>query len=276
MPETIEGRTAAYAERDLSPAEGRVSKNASVSRARSNGRSTGRPRATVSSSPTATPCPRPKAAPTRRASGPPSSRACAPMASSRASRKAANITRDDLTSGGCALVSCFIREPEFVGQTKDRLATTEAAKLVEAAVRDRFDTWLGNDTKSAGAILDFLILRAEERLRRRAEKETARKSATKKLRLPGKLVDCSTATGARRHRIIHRRGRQRGRLGQNGPRPQDASAPAAARQDPERAGRGKLKARARTPRSPISVKRLACRWAPSSTSRTCATTRSSS
>ena len=106
-------------------------------------------------------------------------------------KKAANITRDDLTSGGCALVSCFIREPEFVGQTKDRLATTEAAKLVEAAVRDRFDTWLGNDTKSAGAILDFLILRAEERLRRRAEKETARKSATKKLRLPGKLVDCS-------------------------------------------------------------------------------------
>ncbi|MEM1274684.1 MAG: DNA topoisomerase IV subunit B [Pseudomonadota bacterium] len=106
-------------------------------------------------------------------------------------KKAANITREDLVSGGCALVSCFIREPEFVGQTKDRLATTEAAKLVEAAVRDRFDSWLGNDPKSAGAILDFLILRAEERLRRRAEKETARKSATKKLRLPGKLVDCA-------------------------------------------------------------------------------------
>ncbi len=106
-------------------------------------------------------------------------------------RKAAQITRDDLTSGGCALVSCFIREPEFVGQTKDRLATTEAARLVENAVRDHFDNWLGQDTKSAGAILDFLILRAEERLRRRQEKETARKSATKKLRLPGKLVDCS-------------------------------------------------------------------------------------
>ncbi|MBF9032176.1 DNA topoisomerase IV subunit B [Rhodobacterales bacterium HKCCE3408] len=109
-------------------------------------------------------------------------------------RKAANITREDLLTGGCALVSCFIAEPEFVGQTKDRLATTEAARMVEAAVRDRFDTWLGNDNKSAGAILDFLILRAEERLRRRAEKETQRKSATKKLRLPGKLVDCSTAT----------------------------------------------------------------------------------
>ncbi|MBM2577863.1 DNA topoisomerase IV subunit B [Jannaschia sp. Os4] len=106
-------------------------------------------------------------------------------------RKAAQITRDDLTTGGCALVSCFIREPEFVGQTKDRLATTEAQRLVEQAVRDRFDTWLGQDTKAAGAILDFLVLRAEERLRRRQEKETARKSATKKLRLPGKLVDCS-------------------------------------------------------------------------------------
>ncbi|MGB0903564.1 MAG: ATP-binding protein, partial [Mangrovicoccus sp.] len=106
-------------------------------------------------------------------------------------KKAAQITRDDLITGGCALVSCFIREPEFVGQTKDRLATTEAARMVEGAVRDRFDSWLASDTKSAGAILDFLVLRAEERIRRRQEKETARKSATKKLRLPGKLVDCS-------------------------------------------------------------------------------------
>ncbi|RMC33859.1 DNA topoisomerase IV subunit B [Paracoccus alkanivorans] len=108
-------------------------------------------------------------------------------------KKAAQITREDLLTGGCALVSCFIREPEFVGQTKDRLATTEAQRLVENAVRDHFDNWLAADTKSAGAILDFLVLRAEERLRRRQEKETARKSATKKLRLPGKLVDCSNA-----------------------------------------------------------------------------------
>ncbi|QDY69818.1 DNA topoisomerase IV subunit B [Qingshengfaniella alkalisoli] len=106
-------------------------------------------------------------------------------------RKASQISREDLLTGGCALVSCFIREPEFVGQTKDRLATTEAQRLVENSIRDRFDNWLAADTKSAGAILDFLVLRAEERLRRKAEKETARKSATKKLRLPGKLVDCS-------------------------------------------------------------------------------------
>ncbi|MBD0865385.1 MAG: DNA topoisomerase IV subunit B [Rhodobacteraceae bacterium] len=106
-------------------------------------------------------------------------------------KKAAQITRDDLITSGCALVSCFIREPEFVGQTKDRLVTVEAQRMVEGAVRDHFDNWLAADTKSAGAIIDFLILRAEERIRRKREKETARKSATKKLRLPGKLVDCS-------------------------------------------------------------------------------------
>ena len=107
-------------------------------------------------------------------------------------KKAATITREDLTTGAGALVSCFIREPEFVGQTKDRLATVEAQRMVENSVRDHFDNWLAADTKSAGAILDFLVLRAEERLRRRQEKETARKTATKKLRLPGKLVDCSS------------------------------------------------------------------------------------
>ena len=109
-------------------------------------------------------------------------------------RKALQITREDLSAGGCALVSCFISEPEFVGQTKDRLATVEAQRLVENAVRDRFDNWLAADTKSAGAILDFAVLRAEERLRRRQEKETQRKSATKKLRLPGKLTDCTSKT----------------------------------------------------------------------------------
>jgi topoisomerase IV subunit B len=107
-------------------------------------------------------------------------------------RKADQITKDDMLSGGCALISVFIREPQFVGQTKDRLATEEAAKYVEGAVRDHFDTWLAADPKSAGAILDFLVLRAEERLRRREEKETQRKTATKKLRLPGKLTDCSS------------------------------------------------------------------------------------
>ncbi len=109
-------------------------------------------------------------------------------------KKAATITREDLMTGAGALVSCFIRDPEFVGQTKDRLATVDAQRMVENSVRDHFDNWLAADTKSAGAILDFLVLRAEERLRRRQEKETQRKTATKKLRLPGKLVDCSSNT----------------------------------------------------------------------------------
>ncbi|UWR47744.1 DNA topoisomerase IV subunit B [Phaeobacter inhibens] len=107
-------------------------------------------------------------------------------------KKAGQITRDDLMAGGCALVSCFIADPAFVGQTKDRLSTEIAAKMVENSVRDHFDNWLAADTKSAGAILDFLVLRAEERLRRKQEKETQRKSATKKLRLPGKLTDCTS------------------------------------------------------------------------------------
>ena len=106
-------------------------------------------------------------------------------------RKADLITREDLLTGGCALISVFIRDPQFVGQTKDRLSTDEAARFVEGAVRDHFDTWLANDGRSAGAILDFLVLRAEERLKRRAEKETQRKTATKRLRLPGKLTDCT-------------------------------------------------------------------------------------
>ncbi|HUF55239.1 MAG TPA: DNA topoisomerase IV subunit B [Thermohalobaculum sp.] len=109
-------------------------------------------------------------------------------------RKAANITRDDVTASAAAMISVFIRDPEFVGQTKDRLATTEAARLVEAAVRDRVDTWLGAHPRRAGEILEHIVERADERLRRRAEKETSRKSATKRLRLPGKLADCSNAT----------------------------------------------------------------------------------
>ena len=106
-------------------------------------------------------------------------------------KKAAQITRDDVQGTAAAMISAFIRDPEFVGQTKDRLATVEAQKLVEGSVRDRIDTWLAGDPKTSGAILEYLVERAEERVRRRQEKETQRKSATKKLRLPGKLVDCS-------------------------------------------------------------------------------------
>jgi topoisomerase IV subunit B len=172
-------------------------------------------------------------------------------------RKAKEITREDLAGGACALVSCFIRDPAFVGQTKDRLSSESAARMTEGAVRDHFDTWLGQDPKSAGAILDFLVLRAEERLRRRAEKETARKTATKKLRLPGKLVDCSSQT-REGHRALHRRGRQRGRLRQDGARTQDPGPPAAPGQDPQRPRRRVLQAQPehRDPRPLPGARRL--------------------
>ena len=109
-------------------------------------------------------------------------------------KRSSNVTRDDVMGTASAMISVFIRDPSFVGQTKDRLSTVEAQKLVEGAVRDRIDNWLAGDPKLAGAILDYLIERADERMRRRAEKETSRKTATKKLRLPGKLVDCSAKT----------------------------------------------------------------------------------
>jgi topoisomerase-4 subunit B len=108
-------------------------------------------------------------------------------------KKIAQVTTDDVSTCVSAMVSVFVREPEFVGQTKDRLATVEAAKIVETAIRDAFDHWLVDDPQRAGRVLDFMVERAEERLRRRAEKETLRKTAVKKLRLPGKLADCAQA-----------------------------------------------------------------------------------
>ena len=106
-------------------------------------------------------------------------------------KRAAAVTSDDVMNGCAALISVFIREPEFQGQNKSRLMTTEAARIVENAVRDSFDHWLAERPSQAARLLDFAIERAEDRLRRRAEKDVARKSATRKLRLPGKLADCS-------------------------------------------------------------------------------------
>ncbi len=106
-------------------------------------------------------------------------------------KRAAVITSDDVMAGTCAMISVFIREPEFQGQTKDRLATPEAARVVEQAIRDPFDHWLAGNPTQANKLLDFVIERAEERVRRRQEKDVARKSAVRKLRLPGKLADCT-------------------------------------------------------------------------------------
>jgi topoisomerase-4 subunit B len=91
------------------------------------------------------------------------------------------------------MLSVFVREPEFQGQTKDRLATAEAQRIVENAIKDPFDHWLAGNPTQANKLLDFVIERAEERLRRRQEKDIARKSAVRKLRLPGKLADCTNS-----------------------------------------------------------------------------------
>ncbi|WP_375209047.1 DNA topoisomerase IV subunit B [Hyphomonas jannaschiana] len=106
-------------------------------------------------------------------------------------KKAGDITADDIMGHSGLLLSVFIRGPEFVGQTKDKLSTTAAFRLVENAVRDRFDHWLAGSPKEADKLLTWAIDRADERARRRKQKEINRKSATKKLRLPGKLADCS-------------------------------------------------------------------------------------
>ncbi len=106
-------------------------------------------------------------------------------------KRAAALTGDDVMSGAACMVSVFIREPEFQGQTKDRLATAEATRIVENAMRDPFDHWLAANPAQASRLLEFVIERAEERIRRRQEKEISRKTAARKLRLPGKLADCT-------------------------------------------------------------------------------------
>jgi len=106
-------------------------------------------------------------------------------------KRAKDVTADDLISQAAGMISVRIREPEFQGQNKSRLMSAEAQRIVESTVRDAFDHWLAAAPSQASKLLDFAIERAEERLRRRAEKDVARKTATRKLRLPGKLVDCS-------------------------------------------------------------------------------------
>jgi len=106
-------------------------------------------------------------------------------------KKAAQITADDVLGGAGTLVSVFLKDPEFQGQTKDRLSTAEAQRLVEQAIRDQFDHWLGARPKDSARLVEWAIERAEDRLKRKREKDVKRQSATRKLRLPGKLADCS-------------------------------------------------------------------------------------
>ncbi|MBL8565463.1 MAG: DNA topoisomerase IV subunit B [Hyphomicrobiaceae bacterium] len=111
-------------------------------------------------------------------------------------RRAGQITSDDVMGTATSMLSVFIREPEFQGQTKDKLATQEASRIVEVALRDAFDHWLADNPQQATKLLEWTIDRAEERQRRRKEKEVGRQSATRKLRLPGKLADCTVQQAA--------------------------------------------------------------------------------
>ena len=110
------------------------------------------------------------------------------------SKRAKDVTADDVMTQAAAMISVFIREPEFQGQTKGRLQSAEAARIVESALRDAFDHWLAAAPTQANRLLEFAIQRADERQRRKAEKDIARKTATRKLRLPGKLVDCTNSS----------------------------------------------------------------------------------
>jgi topoisomerase-4 subunit B len=111
-------------------------------------------------------------------------------------KRASIVTSEDVMISAAGMLSVFIREPEFVGQTKDRLATVEAIRIVENALRDPFDHWLADNPQEASKLLDWVIARADERVKRRQEKEVSRKSAVRKLRLPGKLADCTQNAAA--------------------------------------------------------------------------------
>ena len=104
------------------------------------------------------------------------------------------VTSDDVMTGCAALISIFYREPEFQGQNKGRLMSAGASRIVDQTMRDAFDHWLAASPSMALKLLDWTVDRADERMRRRAEKDVARKTATRKLRLPGKLADCSNTS----------------------------------------------------------------------------------
>jgi topoisomerase IV subunit B len=108
-------------------------------------------------------------------------------------KKSKDITADDVMTGAEVMLSVFIRDPQFQSQTKDRLTSPEAVRLVENAVRDQFDLFLTDNMDRGKALLGEVMERMDERLKRKQEREIKRKTATnaKKLRLPGKLTDCS-------------------------------------------------------------------------------------
>ena len=162
-------------------------------------------------------------------------------------KKAKDITADDVFNGVELMLCVFIRNPHFQSQTKDRLTSLEAARFVEAAVRDHFDHYLADNMDRGRALLGSILERMDERLKRRAEREVQRKTATSAPQAPPpRQAHRLRQRRPRRHRAVHRRGRQRRRLGQAGAQPQDPGDPPHPRQDPQR----RLAPRRQDPRQP--------------------------
>ena len=109
-------------------------------------------------------------------------------------KRAAQVTGEDILGAACGLLSVFIRDPVFQGQTKDRLSTASVTRLVDTAVKDHFDHFLTGDPASANALLEYVVERAEDRLKRKQDRAFARKTPTRRVRLPGKLTDCAKAS----------------------------------------------------------------------------------
>ncbi len=105
-----------------------------------------------------------------------------------------SVTGEDVWGGACIMLSVFIKDPQFQGQTKDRLVSVSASKLVETVIKDHFDHWLSGDVNTANTLLETVIARASERVKKKQDQDFSRKSATKKLRLPGKLTDCTRSS----------------------------------------------------------------------------------
>ena len=108
-------------------------------------------------------------------------------------KKAEKLTADDVLGGACVVISLFYKTPQFQGQTKDKLVSAEVTKLVESAIKDHFDHWLADHSESTAELMMHFVARMDERLARRKDKAVSRKSPTQKLRLPGKLADCSAS-----------------------------------------------------------------------------------
>ena len=163
-------------------------------------------------------------------------------------RKGSIITADDVIDGAAALVSVFIEQPQFQGQTKEKLVSVEATKLVETIVGDHFDHWLTGDKEAGNVLLEHVVAKAEERLRRTPGPRAAAQDRDAQA-APARQARRLQQQLGRGHRDLPGRGRFGRRLGQGGAQPRDPGDPAAARQDPERRQRHRPTSCARTRRS---------------------------